>query len=345
MKIGNVFVLLFLFMFFSCSNSTYKQTYSSLNDGKYDNGFPAEDCSQQIEEMSKSIEKIHSYIEYDSYTFSFEHHLTASSLLVNSNYDNLRPDNSFVEAGFGTATRIYADNEHQILLTCAHVLNYEDTIYTYFRELDANGDKIIAEVSIKKKQQFFIKDGNNRVAFSILEMDIINDIALLSGKVYESSSNQQKVINYPVGKSKELQWGDFVYIMGYPSGVQMLTRGIVSKSAGNKNVFLIDALFNKGFSGGIVIAVRDGVPNFEIVGMIKSASATHKNILIPIENNHENTFTVAEEYSGEVYTDVDKRINYGITYATSIEAIIDFYTRKRTSLNNLGYDLDIFFFE
>ncbi len=123
----------------------------------------------------------------------------------------------------------------------------------------------------------------------------------------------------------------------------MVTKGIVSKAARNNNVFLIDALFNKGFSGGIVLAVRDGVPNFEIVGMIQSASATYKNILIPNKKSHENIYSIGEEYSGEVYAEIDKRINYGITYATSIETIVDFYKSKRNNLIDSGYDLDSFF--
>lgn len=123
----------------------------------------------------------------------------------------------------------------------------------------------------------------------------------------------------------------------------MVTRGIVSKSESNRNVFLIDALFNKGFSGGIVLALRDGIPNFEIVGMIQSASATSKNILVPSKKSHENIYAVNEEYLGAVYAEKDKRITYGITYATSIDAIVDFYKSRRNELSNLDYDLDSFF--
>jgi len=343
MKKREILILLIIFIFFGCSNSTYKQTYSVLTDGKYDNGFPYKDCSQQLEEISKSVKKINCYIEYDIFRFSFSDNLTSTNLESDNKFDSRFPDSSIIEAGFGTATLIYSDYQHQVLLTCAHVLDYEDTIYTYYNELNTHEEKAVAQIAIKKKQQFFLKDGSIINQFSILEMDKTNDIALLSTKLGESSLKQQGAINYPVGNSRELQWGDFVYIMGYPSGVQMVTKGIVSKSASNKNVFLIDALFNKGFSGGIVLAVRDGVPNFEIVGMIQSASATYKNILIPDKQSHENIYPLSEEYSGDVYADIDKRINYGVTYATSIEAIINFYKSKRNNLNDLGYGLDTFF--
>ena len=143
MKKADFLLLLFLIIFAGCSNSIYKKSNNSFSDGKYDNGFPEEDCSQQLEEITKSIEKIHSYIEYNVYRFTYKHHLTDSNLPVKSSYDNLKPDHSFVESEFGTATRIYTDNNYQILLTCAHVLDYTDTIYTYFNELDANGEKVI----------------------------------------------------------------------------------------------------------------------------------------------------------------------------------------------------------
>lgn len=343
MKKGNIFILLFLFIFIGCSNSTYKQTYSTFDDGKYDNGFPTEDCSRQLEEILKSVKKINCYVEYDIYRFSFSDNLTPKNLKSNSKLENYHADSSIVEAGFGTATLIYSDYQHQVLLTCAHVLDYKDTVYTYFAEVNSKDNKVFAEIAIKQKQQFFLKDGNTISHFQILEMDKSNDIALLSRKVDESSKRLVDNINYPIGKSSELQWGDFVYILGYPSGVQMVTRGIVSKSESNRNVFLIDALFNKGFSGGIVLALRDGIPNFEIVGMIQSASATSKNILVPSKKSHENIYAVNEEYLGAVYAEKDKRITYGITYATSIDAIVDFYKSRRNELSNLDYDLDSFF--
>lgn len=336
-------ILFLTVLIFGCTNSTYKQIYPVLTDGKYDSEFPYKSCSAQLEEISKSVKKLNCYVEYDIYKFSFEENTTNDKL---SNLQTLltkRPDSSIVEAGFGTATIIHADYQKQVLLTCAHVLDYDDTVFTYYNKSNNKEKRVLAELSIKKRQQNFLKDGADISQFEIIEMDEVNDIALLSGKVSDNLRREPRVINYPAGSSRELQWGDFVYIMGFPSGVQMVTKGIVSKSASNKNVFLIDALFNKGFSGGIVLAVRDGVPNFEIVGMVQSASATYKNILVPIKQSHENIYDNTMEYSDGIYADIDKRINYGVTYATSIESILDFYKKRKKSLEDYNDDLDTFF--
>ena len=71
-------------------------------------------------------------------------------------------------------------------------------------------------------------------------------------------------------------------------GHKMITRGIVSNTRDDKSdSFLIDALFNRGFSGGIILAIRDGVPNFELVGMAKSVSAKNEYLLTPYPLNGE----------------------------------------------------------
>ena len=60
---------------------------------------------------------------------------------------------------------------------------------------------------------------------------------------------------------------------GYPSGHKMVTKAIVSSpNKDRKGSFLLDAVLTPGFSGGIALAVRDGVPNFELVGLVQLVS-------------------------------------------------------------------------
>ncbi|MCK7529466.1 MAG: hypothetical protein MZV64_73895 [Ignavibacteriales bacterium] len=50
----------------------------------------------------------------------------------------------------------------------------------------------------------------------------------------------------------------------------MVTKAIVSNpSRDESGSFLVDAVVNNGMSGGLVLAIKDGVPNFEMVGMIQ----------------------------------------------------------------------------
>jgi hypothetical protein len=132
--------------------------------------------------------------------------------------------------------------------------------------------------------------------------------------------------------------------MGYPAGYQMVTRGIVSNPKVNrKGEFLIDALFNQGISGGIVLAVRDGVPNFELVGIAKSVSASYKNVLKPVHESHQEMYNPNIPYEDELYVKVEKEINYGITFTISIAEIRNLYYFNRDVFISHGANLDGFF--
>ena len=87
----------------------------------------------------------------------------------------------------------------------------------------------------------------------VLAIDRKSDIAILGKEIEGEKPNNIKVFPYLMGDSKELEWGSFVYIMGFPLGHAMITRGIVSDPYKiRKGSFLIDAVFNQGFSGGPV---------------------------------------------------------------------------------------------
>lgn len=172
----------------------------------------------------------------------------------------------------------------------------------------------------------------------ILAIDVNQDIAILGEEVDKEKNREVHVFNYPMGDSDELEWGSFVYIIGYPSGYQMITRGIVSTPGGkHKKNFLIDALFNKGISGGIVLAIRDGVPNFEMVGMAKSVAANYENILVPEEESHVRKYNPSMPYEGNSYVKVKKNINYGITYSVASNSIRDFINDHQIELAEQGY--------
>jgi hypothetical protein len=135
-----------------------------------------------------------------------------------------------------------------------------------------------------------------------------------------------------------------VYILGFPSGYQMVTRGIVSNpDPGKDGEFLIDALFNPGVSGGVVLAVKDGVPNFELVGIARAVSAKYKNVIKPGKESHEELYNPNIPYDGDVFVKLEKEIYYGVTFTISIESIADFYMKNREYFISRGYRLDNFF--
>ena len=160
-----------------------------------------------------------------------------------------------------------------------NVVNYPDTIYSFY--LDHNGRKthILESISIKRKQDNLIRNLPGEGALEIVAIDNELDVALLAG-TFTGEIDGFPVLPYPPGKATDLEWGSFVYIFGYPAGHQMVTHGIVSNPVPTRNnEFIIDASFNTGISGGAVLAIRDGVPNFELVGIAKSVSAKYSNVL------------------------------------------------------------------
>jgi S1-C subfamily serine protease len=176
----------------------------------------------------------------------------------------------------------------------------------------------------------------------ILAAEPKKDLAIL-GVSGLRSTHRIFFLDYPLGESRSLEWGSFVYLMGYPMGFQMITQGIVSNpNMDGKGSFLVDALFNRGFSGGIVLAVRDGVPNFELVGLAKSVSAQNKYVLRPLKDTSEYVYDPSIPYTGDIYVRTESEINYGITHAISIETIREFIQDHQDELIRQGYDLGDF---
>ena len=152
------------------------------------------------------------------------------------------------------------------------------------------------------------------------------------------------VFKYPTGKASELEWGNFVYVIGYPRGEKMLSYGIVSNPGRDRyNSFVINTVFNRGFSGGLIIAIRDGIPNFELVGMAKAVPAETKLFLKPNEKYKLSETNINFPYSGEIMVDTHENIFYGITYAVSIESIRRFLEQNKLRLAQFGYKLELFF--
>lgn len=339
MKKRILLLLSMLFILFNaCQKYTLKTVYPTLNDGKYDTEFPYKTCSKQIGEITKSIKKIHCIAEYKTYIIPMEAEITLDMI----DKKILKQDNVIKkfdsESVIGTATVIYFDGKKIAVLASAHVVNYPDTIVGYYEGMNKNGKELVQTFSVKSRQLNYVRDLPISMNLEILAIDEDLDIVIMGQEIDPQKNKLVDVFSYPIGNSDELEWGSFVYIIGYPSGYQMITRGIVSTPGGShKRNFLIDALFNKGISGGIVLAIKDGVPNFELVGMAKSVGASYENILIPEEENHIKKYNPNMPYDGNIYVKVQKEINYGVTYSVASNSIKDFIKDHEIELAEKGY--------
>ena len=336
-----------LFSFFilinSCSTVSYKEIYPILADGKYDSEFPYKGASDELREISSTVHRINSSVIYKTYTFDEKSKLTLNDLKSTKLNEIAVSEGYADQNNSGTGTVIYFNEGKVAILTCAHVVEFPDTTISYFPASDGSFTNFIQVIFIKERQSIYAVGFPEGGEFEIISSDKKQDIAII-GKDYKALSDLRfPVFNYPFGKGRELDWGSFVYIFGYPINNQMITKAIVSNP--NKDElgsFLVDAVVNNGMSGGVVLAIRDGVPNFELVGMIQWVPEEEENILVPKALKNNERYNPIVPYTGEEYVKRFSSIRYGIARVISAERISSFIFDNKTRLSNKKYYLDRF---
>lgn len=328
-----VFILIPLI---SCS-SVYETVYPTLNDGKYDSEFPYKNSSAQLEEISNSIKLLNSIAFYTSYIFPEDKQLKLSDLKGTEYKETASEEIYFNRSASGTATIIYENQGNVALLTVAHIVNFPDTVVSYYVDSAGAATKIVQSISIKSRQSNYVPDLPEGGELDIVLLDKTNDIALLGRKYSSLATINLPVFKYPWGESADLEWGSFIYVFGFPMNYKMISKGIVSSPQRERHSFLIDAVFNRGYSGGIVLAIRDGVPNFELVGLVRSVPADYQYILHPVTRQSDIEFNPMLPYKGEVYVEREQMMRTGITKVIGIELVKELLEKNRSNLMNRNY--------
>lgn len=324
----------------SCNPAIYKEVYPTLIDGNYDSEFPYKGCSKQLEEISKSVKHIYSNAYYQTVTLDPRRNVTLEMIRRDALLETNQKVTYMNKSVGGTATVMFYRNRRMALLTCAHIVDFPDTIISYVLDQNMKPTSNVSSVAVKKSQSIFLADSPQWGSFEILAMERSSDIAILGKTLEEEPRVEIPVFNYPFGKAKELEWGSFVYLFGYPSGFKMVTKGIVSNPKKETDgSFLVDAVVTRGCSGGVALAIRDGVPNFELVGMVKWVSGRSSFVLTPSTQENEISYDPLQPYTGNIYVNNLVEIDYGITQAISIEAIQKFIQQHQRQLENKGYFL------
>jgi hypothetical protein len=343
MKNYYIYLLFIFYLILSlagCSRKIYQVAYPTLNDGKYDTEFPYKSCSSELESISKTVRKLSAIAYYKSYVFSREEAMTVHDVRKGGYKKQAEKEIYYNNSVIGSATVLLYQGRRIMLLSCAHVVDFEDTVYTYYSDENKKLTPYLQSMALKQRQNNFVADLPEKGELEILAMDRTKDIALL-GKVFTGDTRFPiPVFGYRFGNAKNLEWGSFVYLLGYPKGYLMVTRGIVSQPNRDHNgSFLVDALFNKGFSGGIVLAIRDGVPNFELVGLASSVAADFEYLMVPPSDISRIGYDPRIPYTDEIFVNLEKRVNYGITFIVSAEMIQSFIKENKIKLLEAGWDL------
>ena len=343
-KIFNLLLLLFILpILISCSSVTYEKVYPILRDGKYDSEFPYSGSSAELNEISKTVQRINSTGFYRTYVFAPTSKVTIDDILKSSVEKMAFESGLSDQSSSGTATTIYHFGGKVALLTCAHVVNYPDTIISFMSDAEGNLTNYVETMLIKENQVIYAAGFPEGSDLDILAIDEKLDVAII-GRDYPTKRNYFfPVFNYPIGKAKDLEWGTFVYVFGFPMNFQMITKAIVSSpDYDGEGSFLLDAVVNKGSSGSIILAIKDGVPNFELVGIVRKAPIELNDIIVPPKKQSNEPYNLFLPYKGQLYVSRNSEIKYGITKVVSIESILKFIDNNKAELLNREFYLEIF---
>ena len=337
--LSSVILVLPLALFASCMSTVYKDMYPTLLDGRYDSEFPYRGCSKQLEEVAETVTRITVMAHYKTYSFQRSDSVRRSDI-TKAFLDRLEPIAAYRHySAAGTGTIIYKAHNRIGVLTCAHVVDYADTLESFYLGSDYRTTPYLRSIALKTNQLMFLNEIAGGTTLEILAFDRTTDLAILGQELTENRDVLVKVFRYPLGRAKQLEWGSFVYLFGYPSGYRMVTKGIVSLSSRpSQGSFVIDAVVSPGSSGSIALAIRDGVPNFELVGIIKMIPAQLWYILAP-EKEGSVEYDPMEPYHGEVFVQRKSEFQQGIAVAIPIETVVAFLYRNQSQLNRKGYDI------
>jgi len=341
--VSPAFALCLAILGFSCSSPTYKEVYPLLSDGAYDSEFPYRGCSAQLEEISQTVMMVNCIAYYKSFPFSREMQVRLDNVTDELLAAREKSSFFFTSTSSGTSTVIGSDTKRILLLTCAHVVAFDDTVISYHRDGDGRATPFVKNIAFKSRQLTYVATLPEGGEVEILAQDLQADIAVIGRHFAKEIPAPIPEFAYPLGQARELEWGSFVYMFGYPSGHKMVTKGIVSgPNKGGKGSFLVDAVFARGFSGGIALAIRDGVPNFELVGLVRAVSARSSYVLTPRPEGEAPEYDPTVPYTGDVYVEKRTEIESGIVQAIPVESIRTFFDEHAENLRRSGQSADRF---
>jgi len=344
-SISFVFCLL-LFVLSACTPTAQKVTPpAQVIDGQYDSEFPQKPTSRELAHIAKTIKLVSSLTFYHTYEFSLEQAVTLKEVSATGFNVKQKAVHSAIaqKPASGTAVLIFGNGNYLTLLTCAHIVHEPDTLIYYYQDRNREKSPFVQSVSIKSKQIINVPLLPPGGAVRILAMDRANDLALLGIKLNTHPKLPLPLLNLKWGRAARLHWGSFVYLLGFPNGKKMVTSALVSEpNRDNRHNFLIDADLPQGISGGIVLAIHDGAPNFELVGIANALSARQQFILRPDPLSRLSELARNLPYKGDIYIDTQISQVSGITYVIGIENVKELIEQHRSEIEYLGYGLPSF---
>lgn len=225
-----------------------------IKDGMYDNHNAFVDESEySLEKVLESVETVTHVVKY---MISYE------------TLDGKVEAYDFDASTFGTAVVIDKKDGYAYLLTNYHVANAKQPEIKIDKPAKwLRVEKVMDEIYIQK----YYPGLQHVVGYNIHAEKVAGSEYLDAALIRAEDSQDFKKFPYEIGDSDDLRKGDFVWIVGNPLGlIGYVLEGNVSSLTyyDRTGWFMLGCDVQPGYSGGPVIAIRDG--KYELVGLVNA---------------------------------------------------------------------------
>lgn len=329
--------LISLLLLIGCQQQPINQVFVDNNSQLYTFGLPYEPDLAKLPEIGRSVKKIGCYADYTTWVFARNSGIKPGSDFTILSSQAIRVIRT-PESVIGTATILSYSSEKVLAVTCAHVVDFPDTIYTY-HEADITGEPLIYTVSIKRNQINYVKEIPVAGGLTILAIDKQSDLVLLGGKLLPGLE-RPPALPIRIGDSEKIIEGNRAWVFGFPLGYMMLTEALVNGlNVDRRGSFMLDAVFNHGFSGGLAIAFNNTRHRFEVAGLGRSAPSSTQLVLTPAGTPGIDRYAPMEPYTDKVFVQQRSELAYGLTFVSPSKALLKLINENKDKLIAEGYDL------
>ena len=183
-----VLIILLSIINYSCSTTITTVSDFGLKDSKYDRDFFQVENNDRLDNLVNSVKMINCIAYYEGYLFDKGLNLTPNSIETTDYKSAALSTYHSTETASGTATIIYSNKGKVALLTCAHILNFPDTLINYFKNQDGSNSEHIESISLKVRQTNLLPEYNRPNETNIISIDSDSDIALVGKGVYQNQN-------------------------------------------------------------------------------------------------------------------------------------------------------------
>jgi len=242
--------------------------------------------------------------------------------------------------GGGLIIDIDLNRKGYCILTSSHLVSPPDTVDVYYQDESGKPTDVLFARHVLRKTTIAVRGRSNWLSNgNLIADDKANDIAII---YVETDNALGNAFGNPIGYDMNLDWGDWVFLFGYPNGIKQMSGGWISKSP-YPGTFAIDAAIRFGFSGGPLFVLTSD-HKLAYVGMIKSAPRRTLDYITP-GSEMPIGYMLNEEDFYALKVTRENLVEYGTAYCVAPKTIRRFMRKYRDTLVEKHIVLDPKYFD